>query len=405
MTGAALLTAGNLDHVLVIGAETLSRIVDPHDRGTCILFGDAAAGGRARAVARRRPGPPRLGPRLRRLGDRPARDPRRAGAGCPPTPETIAEGLQYIKMQGQEVFRRAVRAVVESAGHRARAGRRHARPTSTGSSPTRRTPASSKPPRTASGSRARRRSSTSTATATRRPRRSRSRSPRPPTTVASRDGDLVLMSGFGAGMTWGSRRPALGTGLTDGASVPGRVAFVTGASQGIGRAIAVELAAPGPPGRVRLRQRRRRRRGDAADHRGRGRRGARRLRRRRRRRRRRRGLQRDRGGLGPVEILVNNAGVTRDGLIARMTDDQWDAVLDTNLGGAFHTIRRASPKMMRARFGPHRQRLVGERPDRRPRPGQLLGRQGRPPRAHPGGGPGAGPPGRSPATSWPPGLS
>jgi 3-oxoacyl-[acyl-carrier protein] reductase len=54
---------------------------------------------------------------------------------------------------------------------------------------------------------------------------------------------------------------------------------------------------------------------------------------------------------GPVEILVNNAGITRDGLLARMTDDQWDAVLDTNLGGAFHAIRRAAPKMMRARFG------------------------------------------------------
>ena len=60
-----------------------------------------------------------------------------------------------------------------------------------------------------------------------------------------------------------------------------------------------------------------------------------------------------------------------------MTDDQWDTVLDTNLGGAFHTIRRASPKMMRARFG----RIVnvssvsGQAGDARP--GQLLGRQGR----------------------------
>lgn len=54
---------------------------------------------------------------------------------------------------------------------------------------------------------------------------------------------------------------------------------------------------------------------------------------------------------GPVELLVNNAGVTQDGLIARMTDEQWDRVLRTNLTGAFHTIRRATPKMMRARFG------------------------------------------------------
>jgi len=54
---------------------------------------------------------------------------------------------------------------------------------------------------------------------------------------------------------------------------------------------------------------------------------------------------------GPVEILVNNAGVTADGLIARMSDEQWDTVIRTNLTGAFHTIRRASPKMMKARFG------------------------------------------------------
>ncbi len=53
----------------------------------------------------------------------------------------------------------------------------------------------------------------------------------------------------------------------------------------------------------------------------------------------------------PVEILVNNAGVTRDGLIARMSDEQWDVVLQTNLGGAFHTIRRATRGMMKARYG------------------------------------------------------
>ena len=57
------------------------------------------------------------------------------------------------------------------------------------------------------------------------------------------------------------------------------------------------------------------------------------------------------GSLGNVTVLVNNAGVTQDGLLARMSDDAWDTVLDTNLGGAFHTIRRAAPKMMRARFG------------------------------------------------------
>ncbi len=54
---------------------------------------------------------------------------------------------------------------------------------------------------------------------------------------------------------------------------------------------------------------------------------------------------------GPPEVLVNNAGITRDGLLMRMSDDDWQVVLRTNLDGAFHTIRRATPKMLRARFG------------------------------------------------------
>jgi len=55
--------------------------------------------------------------------------------------------------------------------------------------------------------------------------------------------------------------------------------------------------------------------------------------------------------LGPVEVLVNNAGITRDAPVARMSDAQWRTVLDVDLTGAFHTIRRAVPNMMRARFG------------------------------------------------------
>ena len=54
---------------------------------------------------------------------------------------------------------------------------------------------------------------------------------------------------------------------------------------------------------------------------------------------------------GPVTVLVNNAGVTADGLLVRMSDEQWTQVLETNLTGAFHTIRRATPKLMRARWG------------------------------------------------------
>ncbi|MGH9150018.1 MAG: SDR family oxidoreductase, partial [Acidimicrobiales bacterium] len=54
---------------------------------------------------------------------------------------------------------------------------------------------------------------------------------------------------------------------------------------------------------------------------------------------------------GPPEIVVNCAGITRDGLLVRMGDDAWRDVLSTNLDGAFRVIRRATPKMMRARFG------------------------------------------------------
>jgi 3-oxoacyl-[acyl-carrier protein] reductase len=57
------------------------------------------------------------------------------------------------------------------------------------------------------------------------------------------------------------------------------------------------------------------------------------------------------GGAGPVEILVNTAGVTADGLLVRMRDQQWDDVIAVDLTGAFNTVRRATPKMMRARFG------------------------------------------------------
>jgi 3-oxoacyl-(acyl-carrier-protein) reductase len=54
---------------------------------------------------------------------------------------------------------------------------------------------------------------------------------------------------------------------------------------------------------------------------------------------------------GKVTVLVNNAGISRDGLVARMSDEQWRDVIDTNLTGAFNTIRRATPGMMRARYG------------------------------------------------------
>jgi 3-oxoacyl-[acyl-carrier protein] reductase len=55
--------------------------------------------------------------------------------------------------------------------------------------------------------------------------------------------------------------------------------------------------------------------------------------------------------LGPVDILVNNAGLTRDNILLRLTEADWDAVLDANLKGAFHTTRVAIKGMMKRRSG------------------------------------------------------
>ena len=55
--------------------------------------------------------------------------------------------------------------------------------------------------------------------------------------------------------------------------------------------------------------------------------------------------------LGPVEILVANAGITRDTLLMRMTDEQFEEVVDTNLNGVFRVVRRASMGMIKKRFG------------------------------------------------------
>src|SRR5258705_4512415 len=130
-----------------------------------------------------------------------------------------------------------------------------------------------------------------------------------------------------------------------------RVAFVTGASRGIGRAIAISLARAGHPvgfcygsdndGAEETRA--------AVENEG----------------VKAVAVQADvtdpaavdaafsavESELGRITILVNNAGISRDGLVARMTDEHWRAVLDTNLTGAFNTIRRATPGMMRERYG------------------------------------------------------
>ena len=54
---------------------------------------------------------------------------------------------------------------------------------------------------------------------------------------------------------------------------------------------------------------------------------------------------------GPVLVLVNNAGERQDGLAIRMKPEQWESVIDTNLNGAFHCIRRALDDMLSARWG------------------------------------------------------
>ena len=125
-------------------------------------------------------------------------------------------------------------------------------------------------------------------------------------------------------------------------SLEGRTALVTGGSRGIGRAIAVELAKAGAEVVIGFNSGAAESEEVAAEIGG-------------------RAVQADVSDpddakrlveeAGDVEILVNNAGITRDGLLARMSDDDWRTVLDTNLGGTFNTCRAASRGMMKRRGG------------------------------------------------------
>jgi 3-oxoacyl-[acyl-carrier protein] reductase len=125
-------------------------------------------------------------------------------------------------------------------------------------------------------------------------------------------------------------------------SLEGRTALVTGGSRGIGRAISVELARAGANVVLGYRSGADDAEAVASEIGG-------------------RAVQADVADpddakrlveeAGDVEILVNNAGVTRDGLLARMSDVDWRVVLDTNLGGTFNTCRAASRGMMKRRSG------------------------------------------------------
>lgn len=131
----------------------------------------------------------------------------------------------------------------------------------------------------------------------------------------------------------------------------GRVALVTGSTRGIGRAIASTLATAGARVAVTGRDQAR---ADAAAQEIAAQTGA-----------VTRGYAADvsdtaqAGALvdavekdfGQLDILVNNAGLTRDNLLVRLKDDDWDAVINANLRGAFATCRAASRGMMKRRYG------------------------------------------------------
>jgi 3-oxoacyl-[acyl-carrier protein] reductase len=126
------------------------------------------------------------------------------------------------------------------------------------------------------------------------------------------------------------------------ASLDGKLALVTGASRGIGRAIAEELARAGASVVVGYRSGKDEAEDLATAIGG-------------------RAIQADVSNpdeakrlvdeAGDIDVLVNNAGLTRDGLLARMSDDDWRTVIETNLSSVFYTCRAVTRPMMKKRGG------------------------------------------------------
>ena len=85
---------------------------------------------------------------------------------------------------------------------------------------------------------------------------------------------------------------------------------------------------------------------------------------------------------GQLDILVNNAGITRDKLLIRMTAEEWDAVINVNLRGAYICTKTALPHMIPAPSGKDSQHLLYCGCVRKPRTSQLCCIQGRPHRVH-----------------------